>query len=126
MQREYGEKDELEKCYIELYRCMVEKDLDALSNILGDGFVLVHMTGMEQDKQTFVRAVGNGTLNYYHAEHEHIRAKVNGDHAELIGQSIVTAAVFGGGKHTWKLQLRVWLTNQNKKWMIDKAVASTY
>lgn len=126
MQREGQEKKEIEQCYIELYRCMIEKDLVSLSNILGDNFVLVHMTGMKQDKQAFIHAIGNGTLNYYHAEHEHIRTEINGNHANLIGESLVTATVFGGGKHTWKLQLQIWLTIQNKKWVLDKAVASTY
>ena len=37
-------KKELEQSYIELYRCMIEKDLVSLSGILDDSFVLVHMT----------------------------------------------------------------------------------
>lgn len=58
MQENEDIRKELEQCYIELYRCMTEKDLVSLASILDDNsFVLVHMTGMKQDKQAFIQAI---------------------------------------------------------------------
>ena len=109
-------------CYLEFYRASIAKDLPALRGLLDDSFVLVHMTGMRQNKQEFIQAVGNGTLNYYAAQHEHIRIH----EAQLTGQSRVSAAVFGGGRHTWRLQLQMRLIQKNDCWLAGATAASTY
>lgn len=126
MQADEDIRKELEQCYVELYRCMTEKDMASLAAILDDSFELVHMTGMKQDKQSFVHAVKDGTLNYYSAHHENIQAQVNGVHAEVVGESLVTAAVFGGGQHTWRLRLQIRFISRNGKWLAGRMVASTY
>ena len=68
----------------------------------------------------------DSTLNYYSATHEDMQVKVNGDTAVLTGRSRVNAAVFGGGKHTWRLQLRFQLVKNNGEWHFAMASASTY
>ena len=119
-------KDELEQRYIELYRCMIEKDLISLSAILDDGFVLTHMTGMQQDKQSFLHSIEKGTLNYYAADHEAAYSEIEKDQVQFIGESRVTASVSGGGRHTWRLRLQIEFVNRNGIWMIGRTVASTY
>ena len=121
-----GDKEKIDNCYCQMYLGMVEKDRNALLEVLDDSFVLVHMTGMRQSKAAFIQAVEDGTLNYYSADHQRIEAKVSGNQAELIGQSAVGAAVFGGGPHTWRLQLKLKLVKKEDVWMITEAKASTY
>ena len=121
-----SDKEQLEACYRQMYLGMVEKDRGLLSEVLDDTFVLVHMTGMRQSKEAFIRAVENGTLNYYSANHQRIDAETHGDLAELVGQSVVSAAVFGGGRNTWHLQLRLKLIRAGGAWKITGARASTY
>ena len=58
--------------YVRMYEVMIAKDESTLREVLGDSFVLVHMTGMRQPKDAFIKAVLNGTLNYYSAEHENM------------------------------------------------------
>ena len=53
---------------------MIDKDRSILSQLLHDSFVLVRMTGMRQGKEAFIRAVENGTLNYFSADHQRIDA----------------------------------------------------
>lgn len=113
-------------CYQEMYRSMIEKDRSTLSEILDDSFFLVHMTGMRQSKEAFIRTVGDGTLNYYSADHQRMEANVYGGRAELIRQSRVNAAVFGGGKNTWRLRLKLKLEQTAGVWKITEARASTY
>lgn len=90
--------------------------------MLDDSFVLMHMTGMRQSKADFICAIEDGTLNYYSADHQRIEANIRGSQASLIGQSKANAAVFGGGKHTWRLQLEL----KAGIWKVTAARASTY
>ena len=118
--------EQIREQYRKMYDAMIRKDADALSAVLDDSFVLVHMTGMRQPKAAFIQSVLNGTLNYYSAQHEHMPVRVDGDTAELTGQSRVNAAVFGGGRHTWRLQQEIALTKTDSVWRMTRAVASTY
>ena len=73
-----------------------------------------------------IRAVRNGTLNYSSAQHQDIQVQIHQDRAELAGKSQVRAAVFGGGWHTWRLQLKCQLVRIDSRWQITQAKASTY
>lgn len=91
-----------------------------------ESFVLEHMTGMRQDKKTYIHAILNGTLNYYSEVTENLSVQVNGDDATMTGKSRVNAAVFGGGKHTWRLQLFFHAKRTENGWKLTKAEASTW
>ena len=118
--------EQIQEQYRKMYDAMIRKDAGVLSDILDDSFVLVHMTGMRQPKAVFIQSVLDGTLNYYSAQHENVPVRVNGDSAELTGQSRVNAAVFGGGRHTWRLQQVITLKKTDGVWRMTGAVASTY
>ena len=120
------DREIIENRYRELYRGMVEKNCGLLDEVLDASFVLVHMTGMQQSKEAFIRAVEDGTLNYFSASHQRMDVSIHDDRAELLGQSVVNAAVFGGGHHTWRLQLRMSLVLAGENWKITEARASTY
>ena len=62
-----------------MYRAMIEKDGAALAKLLDESFVLVHMTGMRQNKQAFIRAVENGTLNYFSEDLRETKTIVHND-----------------------------------------------
>lgn len=117
---------QIRDCYRAMYAAMIQKDRQILEDVLDESFVLVHMTGMRQNKRVFIEAVLNGTLNYYSAVHEELPVTVNGDTAVIIGRSYVQAAVFGGGKHYWRLQQKCSLKKTGGKWRITQSVASTY
>ena len=121
-----NDKEKIENCYLKMYDGMIRKDRCILSKVLDDSFVLVHMTGMRQSKTAFIRAVEDGTLNYYSANHARMDTFLHGDEAEFVGQSMVSAAVFGGEQHTWRLQLKMKLVQMAEGWKITEAKASTY
>ena len=120
------DKEQIGTLYREMYAAMVSKDTATLNRVHADEFVLTHMTGMHQSKQEYIRAIAEGTLNYYSAEHEQMDIKIDGNHATLTGRSRVNAAVFGGGRHTWRLKLTFQLEKRNSQWMFTNAKASTY
>ena len=120
------DKEQIIQLYKEMYTAMVNKDRAELERVHDDSFVLVHMTGMRQPKEVYISSIMDGTLNYDSASHEDMRVEIDGDSAVLIGRSRVNAAVFGGGKHTWRLQLRFQLVKKNGEWRFALASASTY
>lgn len=120
-------QEDREECYRLLYQGMVEKDKAVLEKVLAPEFVLVHMTGMRQPKEAFIQSVLDGTLNYAWAHHQKISVQSTQEkQAQLTGQSLVHAAVFGGGFHTWRLQLQCRLVKRNGGWLILDARASAY
>ena len=121
-----NDETKLRQLYEDMYAAMVAKDEAELGRVHDDSFVLVHMTGMHQDKKTYIRSILNGTLNYYSAVTENLSVQVNGDTATMTGQSRVNAAVFGGGKHTWRLQLFLHAKKTENGWKLTKAEASTW
>ena len=112
----------LEEFYREMWRCLISKNIPRLDEMHADGFTLTHMTGMVQSKSEYFRAIQNGDLNYFSEETDEIQSSLG----KMIGRSRVNAAVFGGGRHTWRLQLDFNVENQNGKWILKSAVASTY
>lgn len=112
--------------YRQMYHAMIEKDTVTLNQLHADEFVLTHITGMRQPKHAYIQAIANGTLNYYSAEHEQIDINVNGNRATITGCSRVSAAVFGGGRHTWRLQLSIHLARRNGQWLFTECRAGTY
>lgn len=121
-----SDKELITQAYKRMYDGMIAKNEDILNDVLDDSFVLVHMTGMRQPKGEFIKAVLNGTLNYFSAEHENMPVEIAGDSATLTGQSYVAAAVFGGGRSNWHLQQNCSLKKINNEWKITRSVASTY
>ena len=120
------DKQQIEQVYRQMYEAMVAKDTATLNRLHADDFVLKHMTGMRQSKQQYIRAIADGTLNYFEAQHEQMDISIDGDRATLTGRSRVTAAVFGGGRHTWQLQLRFTLRKEHGHWLLTSSEASTY
>lgn len=121
-----NDRQQIENLYREMYQAMVAKDTVTLNRVHADEFVLVHMTGMRQSKNEYIDAIADGTLNYYSAQHEQMEVSINGDSATLTGYSRVTAAVFGGGRSTWRLQLHFKLVKRNGQWLFTESRASTY
>lgn len=112
--------------YHEMYQAMIRKDRAELERVHDNSFVLIHMTGMRQSKQVYIDSIMDGTLNYFSEDTEKLEIVVNGDQAVMTGKSKVTAAVFGGGRHTWRLQLKFDLIRRENGWKLCRAQASTW
>ena len=120
------ERQYLEQLYHQLYQGMMDKDEALLGRVLADDFVLYHMTGMQQSKEEFIVAILDGTLNYYAEMTQSIAITPLEDHAEILGRSRVAAAVFGGKRGAWDLQLKCELRRGRTGWQFVSARASTF
>lgn len=114
--------------YRDLCNASMRKDTDGMAAVLADDYALVHMTGMRQSKRAYIDAVLDGTLNYYSTEHDSIDVRIapDGEHAAICGRSRVNAAVFGGGRHTWRLQQDLKAEKRDGVWKLVESRASTY
>lgn len=120
------EKQLIRKFYDEIWEAMVAKDMKRLDEQHTDTFVLVHMTGLRQPKQEFLKAIEKGDLNYFKSIPENVMITVSGKTAKIIGQNRVTAAVFGGSTNVWRLQLTFDAVKENGTWRMAYCRASTY
>ena len=116
----------IKEIYKSYWRCMIDKDEKGLRELMSDDYYLMHMTGVRQSADTFIRGLLDGTFNYYSAEHDEIQVTVDGDSASMIGKSRVVAAVYGGGKKRWRLRGDFTLRKEGDEWKLTSSSASTY
>lgn len=121
-----SETELIREMYREYWRCMIRKDADGLRGLMAEDYTLRHMTGVRQSVETFLAGLLDGTFNYYAAEHDSIEVRVDGDRATLVGRSRVLAAVYGGGRHEWRLQGDFTLRREHGVWKFTASRASTY
>ena len=121
-----SDKEQIEKLYVTYWQYMIDKDTAGMDDIMAEDYSLRHMTGLLQTKKDFFQSVKSGELNYYSAKHEEMTVKVNGDTATLTARSRVTAAVYGGSRHSWRLQGDFTLRKENGVWKLTSSRASTY
>lgn len=120
------DEQQIKEQYRAFYRAAINKDRAGMEAALDERFHLTHMTGMRQSRDEYIRYILRGTMNYYSEEPVSLTAQISGNHATLCAQSRVDAAVFGGGRHTWRLQLDIEAEKKNGVWTFTDAVASTF
>ena len=120
------DEQQIKEQYRAFYRAAIAKDRAGMEAALDESFHLIHMTGMRQSRDEYIRYILRDTLNYFSEEPVNLEAKVSGNTATLLAQSRVEAAVFGGGRHTWRLQLDMKAEKRDGVWKFTDAVASTF
>ena len=120
------DREAIRDLYRRYWQYMIEKNVAELRGLMSDDYVLMHMTGIRQSRDTFLNGLADGTFNYYSADHDSIDVTVNGDTAAMIGKSRVTAAVYSGRKSSWKLRGDFTLRKENGVWRMTGSKASTY
>ena len=120
------DRETLRELYRRYWQYMIDKDADGLNSLQTDDYYLMHMTGVKQSREVFIKGLLDGTFNYYSAEHDSIDVNITGDTAVMVGKSRVVAAVYGGGKGSWRLQGDFTLRKENGAWKLTSSRASTY
>lgn len=120
------DEETLRDIYLRYWDYMISKDSQALKELMTEDYYLLHMTGTRQSADEFIDGLMNGTFNYYSAEHDEISVLVTGDEATMTGKSQVVAAVYGGGKHKWRLKGDFRLKRTGDVWKLTSSRASIY
>ena len=116
----------IKNLYRDYWQYMITKDAENLKKLMSKDYYLLHMTGVRQSRDEFIKGLIGGTFNYYSAKHDGIEVKVSGDTAAMVGKSQVVAAVYGGRKNSWRLQGDFTLKKENGTWKLTSSRASTY
>ena len=120
------DEQQIGQLYEDMLSYMISKDTVSLGRLFTDDSVLIHMTGHRQPKAEYLREIANGTLNYYSSQTDSAVVTVHGDTAHLVGKSRVNAAVYGGGRHTWRLRMTAKLRRTDGRWQISETSVTTY
>ncbi len=120
------DEKQIQKLYRDYWTGMIRKDAQGLRDLMAEDYYLEHMTGVRQTRDQFLAGLLAGTFNYYSAEHDAIEVRVHGDSAEMIGRSRITAAVYGGGKKSWRLQGNFTLRKEAGAWKLTSSGVTTY
>ena len=120
------EREAIREMYRRYWRGMIAKDVNGLRGLMAEDYALLHMTGVRQSREDFLRGLQSGTFNYYSAEHDSIEVTVHGDTATMMGKSRVLAAVYGGRKTSWKLRGDFTLRKEGGVWRFTGSRASVY
>ena len=120
------ERETIREIYREYWRYMIAKDADGLRRLMADDYHLLHMTGVKQSAEVFLKGLLDGTFHYYSADHDSIEVTLDHNHAVMVGRSRVLAAVYGGPKTSWRLQGDFTLRKEDGRWKFTSSKASTY
>ena len=120
------EKEQIRELYRKYWRYMIDKDADRLCSLMAKDYYLLHMTGVKQPAEVFIKGLLDGTFNYYSTEHDSIEVEIDGEKASMTGRSRVVAAVYGGRKSSWRLQGDFTLRKEQGIWKLTNSRASTY
>lgn len=110
--------EQIQAQYLRLCDGMIHKDKAMLDQILDDRVAVIHDSGLQQNKEDFVSAVLDGTLNYFSIRHESLPAFINGSLGILNGRAWVTAELFDRKRETLPLQHMLTLEKQGDTWKI--------
>lgn len=111
--------------YRAMNRAMVAADVAALDKMLAPDYTLTHITGYTQSRAEWLSQVKSGEMRYFKTEEDSVEVSIDGNTATLTGRSRTTTNIWGA-HGTWPLQLRIALRHINGRWLMEKAVASTY
>ena len=120
------EMDSIRPAIQMMFDAMVSKDADSLRNILSDDMRLYHMSGMCQSREDFIGDILDGSLDYHRISIVSMDADVKDDHADVCVRTKTDASVYGGQRHTWRLQMDTVMKKRNGRWMATESRASVF
>ena len=120
------DREQIRQLYRDYWRCMLRRDAEGLRGMMTEDYTLLHMTGLRQPAEVFLAGLLDGTFQYFSADHDSIDVQISGNQAVMVGKSRVLAAVYGGGKHLWRLRGDFTLRKKEGVWKLTSSKASTY
>ena len=99
---------------------MIEKNFDALDEILDDDYTLTHMSGKTQTKQEYIDEIMDGTLNYYKSTIDNPQIRIIEEDKAIFNADVTLDAKVYGMKGTWTLHSQQTMEKINGRWYISR------
>lgn len=90
--------DKYQKVHSLLMEGMIEKNADKIRLAMSKDAHLIHMTGLIENREEYIKDILDGTLNYY--DYEVVSNKDDEVTVRLL------AKVYGGSKSWWLLKMK--------------------
>lgn len=119
------DEDQILEANRSLMQALIERDVEALSDVLAPDFVAVHITGATQDRADWIEEIEIGRMVYHRVDEESANASIDGDVATLVTRARVTATIWGS-RGTWPLQSTTTHTRRGDRWIATRSSATTY
>ncbi|MNP52034.1 hypothetical protein D3C76_1463980 [compost metagenome] len=103
---------------------MVNKDTEALENILDNHYILVHMTGYRQSKQEWLEQIENEEMRYFKTMPQKTEITIAEKTAVLICDTKIDARIYGF-RNTWSMTLNMQFEKRGEKWYPVHAKATS-
>lgn len=81
--------------YKEMEQAMIDKDIDTLDEIIKDGTIFRHMSGVVQTKAEYLADIENGSLDYQSYTIENEQVTIDANKAIMHAQVTLTANAYG-------------------------------
>ena len=101
--------------YQAVQQAMIDKDIDALDEIILDGTTFTHMSGKTQTKDEYFVDIRDGRLDYQSYTMKDAKVVIDGDDATLTCRVILTANAYGT-QGSWPFNVTAHLVRIDGEW----------
>ena len=101
--------------YRAVQQAMIDKDIDALDEIILDGTIFRHMSGKTQTKDEYFADIRNGRLDYQSYTMTDEKVEINGNDATLTCYVVLTANAYGA-QGSWPFNVTAHLVKIEGEW----------
>ena len=98
---------------------LIRKDYYSIDQFLAPNFQLIHMTGVIQSKNEFIKEVMGGILNYYQAKLIDPIVEINNNFARMRVDILIDALAYGM-RTNWTLHSKNIFQKYNNRWYFIK------
>jgi ketosteroid isomerase-like protein len=102
-------KAEIKKLEDRRFRAMIDGDFDTLANLLGDGLVYTHSTGLSDNHGEYIAKCKKGVFKYRKIERPTENIQVYGDAAVVTGHTKMEVMIDGKPKLLNSRYTNVWV-----------------
>ena len=124
---------EIQAYYRALYRNLIDRDTEAASGLIDDGFSFTGIEGEEKSKDEFLGDIDSGELVIYSENIERIYIEKDGDVLKVRGRSKINVSQSGARRRIRRIQLDLVLQKtenadgeHDAKWRVLSAKAARY
>ena len=110
-------KKEIEQFLDNWNAAMIAADTARLGNMMDDGIILRHITGMTQTKREWLEEVASGSMKYHKIEKRDVVVTSNDNGSASVSFTPVITATIWGSYGTWTLSGTMRLVKRSGRWI---------
>lgn len=123
---ERGTRNDLIGAWSDIRDALVSSDLTTLRRLLGEEFVLGHMTGQTQTRDDWLDDIAAGGAVYHSIDDVNVAVEIEGSDAAVVTAQTMTDATLGGERGSWRTSFRTTLHKRAGRWVATRTDGSSW